>query len=177
MLDEGISWEFAPGGEDEMSYGDVPLAPLIFQDDVIHTVGGLREARLSNEKTDRAVKKLNLTLNQDKTTFLIIGSRKQKQSILKELEEKPLMCGEFKTEMQPSFKWLGQTLSEGGLSESVSATVEARAGKIRGACLEVAQIVNDWRSQAVGGMETAFLLWESCCIPSFLHGAGTWTDI
>ena len=92
MLDEGISGEFSPGGEDEMSYGDVPLAPLIFQDDVIHTVGGLREARLSNEKTDGAVKTLNLTLNQDKTTFLIIGSRKQKQSILKELEEKPLMC-------------------------------------------------------------------------------------
>ena len=27
-----------------------------FQDDVIHTVGELREARLANEKTDRAVK-------------------------------------------------------------------------------------------------------------------------
>ena len=74
--------------------------------------------------------------------------------------------------MKPSFKWLGQILSE-----SVSATVEAQVGKIRGACLEIAQIINDWRSQAVGGMDTALLLWESCCIPSLLHGAGTWTDI
>ena len=29
----------------------------------------------------------------------------------------------------------------------------------------------------VGGMETALLLWEACCIPSLLHGAGTWVDI
>ena len=29
----------------------------------------------------------------------------------------------------------------------------------------------------MGGMDTALLLWEVCCIPSLLHGAGTWTDI
>ena len=65
----------------------------------------------------------------------------------------------------------------GGLFESVAATIEDREGKIRGASLEIGQIVNDWRSQAVGGMDTALLLWETCCIPSLLHGAGTWTDI
>ena len=26
-------------------------------------------------------------------------------------------------------------------------------------------------------MNAAILLWEVCCIPSLLHGAGTWTDI
>ena len=56
-------------------------------------------------------------------------------------------------------------------------TVESREGKIRGACLEISQIVNDWRSSMVGGMETAILLWEVCCIPSLLHGAGTWTNM
>jgi hypothetical protein len=37
--------------------------------------------------------------------------------------------------------------------------------------------VEDWRSQAVGGMETALILWEACCVPSMLHGAGTWVEI
>ena len=87
------------------------------------------------------------------------------------------MCGDFETESKLSIKWLGQILSSGGLAESVAATVEAREGKIRGACLEISQIVNDWRSRAVGGMETALLLWESCCIPSLLNGAGTWTEV
>ena len=43
--------------------------------------------------------------------------------------------------------------------------------------VSLSQIVNDWRSRAVGGMETALLLWESCCIPSLLNGAGTWTEV
>ena len=29
----------------------------------------------------------------------------------------------------------------------------------------------------VGGIETAILLWESCCVSSLLHGAGTWTEM
>ena len=46
VLDEGISGEFTPGGEDEMNDGDVPMAPLIFQDNVLRAVQGIKEARL-----------------------------------------------------------------------------------------------------------------------------------
>ena len=59
----------------------------------------------------------------------------------------------------------------------MSETVKAREGKIRGACLEISHIINDWRSKVSGGMATALTLWEACCIPSLLHGAGTWTEI
>ena len=50
-------------------------------------------------------------------------------------------------------------------------------GKIRGACLEIAVIVNDWRARLVGGMETALMLWEVSCIPGLMHGAGTWVEV
>ena len=43
--------------------------------------------------------------------------------------------------------------------------------------MEIVTIVNDWRASTVGGMETALLLWEACCLPSLLHGAGTWTEM
>ena len=29
----------------------------------------------------------------------------------------------------------------------------------------------------VGGMESALTMWEACCIPTLLSGAGTWVDI
>ena len=74
-------------------------------------------------------------------------------------------------------KWLGQQLSSEGLAKSVAATVANKEPKIKAACMEIATIVNDWRAQAAGGMETALTLWERCCIPSLLHGAGTWTQI
>ena len=57
-----------------------------------------------------------------------------------------------------NFLHLGQILSTGGLVESTAETVNAREGKIRGACLEISSIVNDWRAKAVGGMETALVL-------------------
>ena len=72
-----------------------------------------------------------------------------------------------------TYKWLSQYLSCEGLSASVSETFKMREGKVRGAGLEIAQIVNDWRSHLAGGMMTAVTLWERCCEPSLLHRAGT----
>ena len=74
-------------------------------------------------------------------------------------------------------KWLGQQLSTNGLADSVAATIQAREAKIKGAALEIANIVNDWRSEAAGGMNTALLLWEACLIPSLLQGASSWMEI
>ena len=37
--------------------------------------------------------------------------------------------------------------------------------------------MEDWRSQVVGGMDSALVMWEACCVPSLLHGAGTWVEI
>ena len=74
-------------------------------------------------------------------------------------------------------KWLGQQLSADGLADSVAETVDAKEGKIKAACLEIANIVNDWRTEVIGGFESAILLWEACVIPSLLHSSSTWTQI
>ena len=160
-----------------MTYGSVPLAPCIFMDDVIHGAVGVEEARQANVRIDMVVSQLNLNLNQDKTVCICIGSPKQISSVKNDLEANPLMCGNFETKLKQKFKWLGQILSCKGLADSATETVSGREGKIRGACLEIAKIVNDWRSQVPGGMATAILLWEACCIPSLLNGSGTWTEI
>ena len=60
------------------------------------------------------------------------------------------MCGNFETNLKQQFRWLGQILSSGGLGESVAATVESQEGKIRGACLEISQIINDWGITNIG---------------------------
>ena len=116
-------------------------------------------------------------MNQKKSVRIIIGSRAQKKKNTKSLETNPLICGDFETKEKQQEKWLGQIISSAGLTASAALTVEAKESKIKGACLEIAVIVNDWRAQTVGGMETALMLWEACCIPSMLHGAGTWVDI
>ena len=135
------------------------------------------EARIANQTVDFLVKQRVLQLNRDKSVFLIVGSKKQKREASLELKDNPLKFGDFCTKEKQEEKWLGQYLSGLGPADSVAKTVEAREGKIRGACMEIACIVNDWRATVAGGMETALLLWEACCLPSLLLGAGTWVDM
>ena len=48
---------------------------------------------------------------------------------------------------------------------------------MKGAALEIAAIVDDWRSHLVGGFVSGFLLWESCCVSSLLHNSGSWVNL
>ena len=57
----------------------MPVAPLIFMDDVIHSADGVKQARLANQRMDKVVKQLNLSLNQDKTVCTMIDSLKQRK--------------------------------------------------------------------------------------------------
>ena len=84
------------------------------------------------------------------------------------------MFGKFEMKRKESEKYLGQILHTGGLSKSAEATVEDRAGKIRGAAIEVKSIVEEFEMQAMGGLMAAWELWEKALVPSLLSGAGSW---
>ena len=73
VLDDGIKDNFQPGGQDELEYGEVPLAPMMYQDDLIHGAGGLEEAILANTKIDITMKQRGLSLNEAKSVFFNYG--------------------------------------------------------------------------------------------------------
>ena len=56
VLDEGIRHNFSPGDGDELNYGLIPMGPLSFQDDLIHSSDRIREARIACAKIDKVVK-------------------------------------------------------------------------------------------------------------------------
>ena len=104
VLDEGVMSQFPPGGPLQLEYGSVPLAPVMFQDDLADSSDDLEKARETNRKVDFLTKQLCLDLNRKKTVCIIMGSRKQREKASMELREKPLMCGEFVMKVD---KWLG----------------------------------------------------------------------
>ena len=87
--------------------GALVIAPFIFMDDIIYGAEGIKSARIANEKIDKVVKSLNLRLNEDKTSFILIGSKKQKEEARAGLEENPLRCGEFPMKEETVGKYLG----------------------------------------------------------------------
>ena len=177
VLDDALTEHFQPGGEEELNYGTVDMAPLLFQDDFIHVSDKIMKARSTNRKINQMIKERGLCLNRKKSVCLVIASKKQKLNMLAELKANPLMCGTIETKEVESDKWLGQIISANGLADSVVKTIENREAKIKGACLEIVDIIQDWRAQVVGGIDSALQMWEACCIPSLLTGAGTWVNI
>ena len=65
VLDEGISESFSPGNGDELNYGTVAMAPLLFQDDLIHATQCVDAARRANIKINIVVNMLNLCLHKN----------------------------------------------------------------------------------------------------------------
>ena len=149
VLDEGAKENFEPGNEDELMYGEVPMAPCLFQDDIIHGAKDVNKARVASNKVANMMKEKNLKLNENKCVVIALGTNKQREKVKEEIEKNPIMCGDFEMKMAEKEKWLGQQLSAGGLAESVAETVNSKEGKIKAACLEIANIVNDWRAETV----------------------------
>ena len=82
VLDEGVGEHLPPGGELQMDYGQVPLAPLLWIDDIINSTCSIEEARQVNYKIDCVMKQRGLSLNQEKSVCLVMGSKAQKEKHL-----------------------------------------------------------------------------------------------
>ena len=111
VLDDGVMENFTPGGDIQAKYGSVPMAPFMFQDDLINVVEGLPQARIANSKVDIVMKQRGLALNKDKSVCVIMGNKKQKMEASSEIEKDLLVCGDFITKEKEEEKWLGQPLT------------------------------------------------------------------
>ena len=78
-----------------------------------------------------------LEAHPDKTCFIVCGSAKYKQKVEQDLVRNPLVFGHFPVKQHVADRYLGQVLHGGGLDQSAKATVQERAGRIKGATMEI----------------------------------------
>ena len=175
-LDYGLHRYFA-GSADEVYYGGVRCEYFAYQDDIGKPCAGVNEAQAANIKLSHMFKEKGLEAHPDKTCYVVFGSKSYKDKVNEQLETNPLYLGDFQVKRKESDRYLGQILHTNGVRASCEATITDREGKIKGATFEVQSIVEDFKMQAIGGMMTAWELWEKAMIPSLLSGAGTWTGI
>ena len=65
-----------------------------------------------------------LEFHPDKTVHLVMGNDEKTKLIKNDIEKNPLLVDNFTMKGKISEKWLGDIIHEGGLSESVAATVK-----------------------------------------------------
>ena len=68
-------------------------------------------------------------------------------------------------------KYLGDILNEGGLRQSVQATISERYGKAFASIREIGAVINDFRINAIGGLRAGLDIFEMVVIPPFLNNS------
>ena len=175
-LDDGVD-EFLGGSADEISYGKVSLRSLIFQDDILRMVAAAAAARAGNIKLHQMTQLKQLEMHPDKTVFMILGNKGNVIKIRQEIEANPIRLGDFETKEVQKEKWLGDIFHQDGLSKSVDETVRDRIGRTKAAVFETVSIVQDYRLASLGGLLSAFDIWEMCIIQSLLNNSEVWVEI
>ena len=123
-LDKGVD-DFFRDSEYEVSYGELSLQPLLYQDDVARLANDLESAQMGNNRMETMAETKLLDFNLEKSFFIL---KKSRQELEKQLAVNPLqLCGaNMKQEEQA--KYLGDYMSSQGLAESISVTVKKRKG-------------------------------------------------
>ena len=161
----------------EIGYAGTMLQPLLFQDDVSRLSLDPEAAQMGNVKMEAVMESKLLDFNLDKSCFLVIGNKQSKVEINMKLKENPLkLCGQNMKRTEQD-KYLGDQISAGGLKESVHATIKKRSGKVFQSIYEIVAVVEDCRSNSVGGIMCGLDLWELAVIPFLLNNCDTWTEI
>ena len=168
---------FFQSSMDELSYGGERIQPLLFQDDISRLSTSVRGAQTGNTRMESVMETKLLDFNLEKSCVIVMGSRKQQKEIKEQLEQTPLtLCGKSMVNVQME-KYLGDMLCTAGLSESVHATVIKRKGQVISSILDTKAVIEDCRSNVVGGIVSGLNIWELAILPYLLNNSETWTEL
>jgi hypothetical protein len=107
----------------------------------------------------------------------VVGKGKVLKQVENELQISPLNLYGKPMKQKKQEKYLGDLLHSDGLAASVKATVEARAAALKSGAVEVRAIIEDCRSNCLGGLEVGLEVYELAYIPALLNNAQSRIEI
>jgi len=102
-----------------------------------------------DKQIDNMLKRKQLSVNYDKSKFLIIGNSKYKKKVLKSIKKDPLIMGGQEIHHSSVEKYLGDLIHEKGCEQSIKETVKKR---IQGLIRKADEIIQIAESPIMGGL-------------------------
>ena len=118
-----------------------------------------------------------LDFNLKKSCYMIIGDKTRRNAMKKETERNPITLCNQPMSCVSEAKYLGDWISEGGLTDSVECTVRKRKGLAVSSIHEIRLVVEDCRSRICGGIKAGLDIWELAVLPMLLYNAECWFEI
>ena len=102
------------------------LSSHLMRDDISKMNDTLEQAREGCRLIDDTLRKKQVSVNYNKSKYLLIGSTKFRRETLKTLKEDPMNMGGVIIDHSEKEKYLGDWISEKGCRASISETVKVR---------------------------------------------------
>ena len=134
-----------------------------------------RELRVKS--SDRTLKIKQLSVNYDKSKYLILGSRKYRKETMETLKKNPMMLRSEVIGNAVKEKYLGDWIHELGCRESISTTIKERIQKLISKSEELIQIAESPLMGALGDSTIAIRLFEAQTVPALLFNHESWVDL
>ena len=174
-IDNGLNVTFAQS-EVEVRYKSLSLAPQSFMDDIMRMAESLASAQYGNILMEELIEQKCLQFNLDKSSFILMGTNKQRKGFQKELVKSPLtLCGEQMKEVKV-LKFLGDHISY-NLEDSVHQNVLKRIGIAKYAIMEIRTVIEDTRADKLGSLNVAFNIFELAIVPMVCYNCEAWMCI
>ena len=169
--------KFFSESKHELSYGSVNLQPLLFQDDIGRISTSLEDVQVGNSKLESLMETKLLDFNLDKSCLIVMGNRGKRKQANEQLKSFPVTLCNKAMKVADHEKYLGDILSSEGLSQSVFLTVLRRKPQVINSIFEVNTVIEDCRTNLVGGLTAGLEIWELSIIPFLLNNSETWVEI
>ena len=169
--------KFFSKSSQEISYGELSLQPLLYQDDIFRLCSDPFSAQIGNALIDTVMETKLLDFNIDKSCYLVIGPKAGQNKIREHFKETPLTLSGQPMKEANEEKYLGDYISSEGLARSTMITIKKRYDKVKTAVREIGAVIEDCRARVIGGLITGLEIWEIAVMPYILNNSETWTDI
>ena len=135
------------------------------------------EAQAGNNLMEIVTENKLLSFNHEKSGYMVVGTKKVRTELEKELEEFPLILSGNKMNRVNEYNYLGTWISSQGVSESVILSVKKKAVKVKQMIFEIKAVVDDCSNKTPGGLLTALHIWEGAVIPYLYSALEMWLEM
>ena len=139
---------------------------MSFIDDMARAAYGRLEAQADINLMETVAKTKLLSFNAD-----------VKEQLEEDLRKNPLMFNGKPMKRAAKYTYLGTTLTENSVSDSVCESIKQKIGKVKHMIFEIKSVIEDCRNNVNGAFLTGLKIWEGAVVPYLFHASECWMEI
>ena len=176
-LNIGCAVEDAFKEQTSTTIGEVEINSEVFQDDIANLNDDTSKQRQACKNIYTELTKKGLSINYNKSKFVVIGNKKQREQILKETSENPIKMGDSCILNSEQEQYLGDLINQGGCAASISETIKERMRKLTSKCQDIIQICESPTMGGLGNSTAPFKLYDATVAEGLLTNCESWIGI